>query len=541
MGEEITKESTRRANRIELSYEGHTAILSLKLHGREKLWLLTGWKEEAAPGGTEGVNPTRVYAQAASGIQPTEGAGAASNDNIASGPEKSKYSQPLPDPYDGKSATHEQLDRSLRHRLLLDLAAGREIDSALAERIFGSRAGTGRPTDTAEILAPGEEAPSWVERVFHSLAPIKRTDAETQKIYNRWISRLYVGREKANNEREDFVERFGSIHLDTGRAYERGEDPAESGKISSLFEAMYGEAKKRGIDVKHREFYLPLVWGNSKKEIIEAMSAKMKDVLEAETNAEKREDIQARLDEYKAMLESMTEEEINTALMLNPSFAKMRGFENYDEGIEYGLTPKYDTVEQLAAHYRSKLEEAVANRKFLSELQAAGKIKTVDEAPSTWEAIKTPFSSKGYMAPPELARTLNGLFRDEANLSTGEAAVRNAAGLSKMMQEIKLSAGIPNSPANFFVFGQMVKDLVALDPKTFRAAYASFFTPKTLEFFREHRPFMRMMAESGIDVSNRTGNWKSVYRTFGDIWRGFSEKSHGEHSRMRSTRASTSS
>ncbi|MDX8382982.1 MAG: hypothetical protein R8M45_02800, partial [Ghiorsea sp.] len=59
--------------RVNINYEGHTAVLSLYKSGNKETWLLTGW-HDLPSGGKEGVNPNDTYAQRPSGIQDGVGA-----------------------------------------------------------------------------------------------------------------------------------------------------------------------------------------------------------------------------------------------------------------------------------------------------------------------------------------------------------------------------------------------------------------------------------------------------------------------------------
>lgn len=59
-----------------------------RLTGARQSWLLTGWVNDTAPGGREGVNPSPTYARPPSGIQADEGAGA--RENITESPENLK-------------------------------------------------------------------------------------------------------------------------------------------------------------------------------------------------------------------------------------------------------------------------------------------------------------------------------------------------------------------------------------------------------------------------------------------------------------------
>ena len=59
--------------RFNVSYDGHTAVLSLHRFGNEETWLLTGWDDVESDGANAG-NANDTYASDSSGIRSQEGA-----------------------------------------------------------------------------------------------------------------------------------------------------------------------------------------------------------------------------------------------------------------------------------------------------------------------------------------------------------------------------------------------------------------------------------------------------------------------------------
>ena len=70
--------------RVNVNYDGHTAVLSLHRFGKEETWLLTGW-DDVQSDDASAVNAAGAYAQSPSGIRDTVGAGdkSVAKDDIA--------------------------------------------------------------------------------------------------------------------------------------------------------------------------------------------------------------------------------------------------------------------------------------------------------------------------------------------------------------------------------------------------------------------------------------------------------------------------
>lgn len=67
----------RGGERFNVSYAGHTAVLSLHRFGKEETWLLTGW-DDVVSDGAEAGNASGAYATNPSGIRGKPGADSSS-------------------------------------------------------------------------------------------------------------------------------------------------------------------------------------------------------------------------------------------------------------------------------------------------------------------------------------------------------------------------------------------------------------------------------------------------------------------------------
>lgn len=332
-----------------------------------------------------------------------------------------------------------------------------------------------------------------------AFSPLKRVDPETQTIYKKFKQAQLMGKQRAD-EVAASIKIPESEGLQTIYDFQAGKHTPYTEQLTKTFEGLYKEAQDRGIDLGHLEHYLPQVYQESSSEI------KNKLVDYMLNNGVDR----TAIEDYIAGRKDLPLE-VSNRLKLNPNFSKERVFPDYRTAIAHGLTPKFTNPAQLAGHYVDSLEKAIANRDFLNDLKSKAKILSQQNAPSGWKAIDRNFAPEGFYAPPPLANLLNGLYRDENNLSVAQYLTKGAAETSKKAQEIALSAGLPYSSANFFTIGQTIKEITAGNFKAVVPFVRSNFTSASIKYFEDNAPALRALAKNGVDLSGRIGNYKTLY------------------------------
>lgn len=341
----------------------------------------------------------------------------------------------------------------------------------------------------------------WAKLIGQKINPLNYTDKTTQNIFNNWNTKLLQAEVRANVETDKLKDIPIKDGMDTIFDYEIGKPTAYSKRIKDKFDSLREEARKRGVDLGFRENYLPHVY--------------------AETSAEVREKIRKYLVDRGLSEETinayengeMLSDEIVRVLKINPFFSKERVFPTYKIAMEYGLTPKYTTVQQLVGHYVKEMETIVANNELVQELESAGKILPFEDAPVlTWQTVNLPFSQKGYMAPPPVARVINGLFGIQ-----DPSFWTYLAKLSKKMQEIALSAGIPYTTINFFAIGQLIKEVTAGNFKATNAFFRANFNRKSMDWLQENRNYMYMMARQGVNLRKTVDSWENLHTNFSNL------------------------
>jgi hypothetical protein len=341
--------------------------------------------------------------------------------------------------------------------------------------------------------------PKVLTNAAESIAPIKNQNPVVQSTFKTWTRELLVAEEKANKQLAKIPK--VADNFDTILKYEKGIPTKFTSTIKKEFDTLFRKAKEAGVKIGYKENYIPQVYQNTLEEVKTATAKYMKD----------NGVVGLELDRYLDGIKELPDI-ISKRLKLNPFFSKERAFPDYTTAIKYGLTPKYTEPSQLLANYSSELDKTVANRKFLDDLVFKGQVATVERAGESWEALTLPFSPKGYYAPPELAKMLNGMFRNEELLGAGATAIKGVATLSRTMQEAVLSAGVPKTNINFFAIGQLIKNLTAGELKSAVAFIRSNFNKASINFLQDNGEYLEKMANQGIDILKRVDSYDNIYK-----------------------------
>jgi alkylated DNA nucleotide flippase Atl1 len=338
-----------------------------------------------------------------------------------------------------------------------------------------------------------------------TMFPIKNLDEKTQTIFRDWKRQLLVTRELAN---EQFLKL--NIPKEQGMKiindFQAGRKTEFTEQIKKIFDDLFKQAQEKGFDFRYRENYLPQVYKETPAEIREKLEKYF---------ADQGLD-QKMIQDYLDGVIELPEDVVKT-LKLNPSFEKQRTFPTYEVAQKYGLTPKYENPAQLASHYKEQMEIAVANKNFIKELVAEGKVLPEADAPKSWTEIKLQVEGNRYFAKEEFAEIINGQMREADKLGIVDLAVKGVAKTSKFMQEVALSAGVPKTSVNFFAIGQAIKALTAGDVKMAgEVLLRSNFNKASIKFFQDNANVIKEMASEGVDVSKRLGDYKDMYETLSD-------------------------
>jgi hypothetical protein len=287
---------------------------------------------------------------------------------------------------------------------------------------------------------------------------------------------------------------------ETIKALEGSANPTQTSQIfRNEFDSAYKAAQDAGLDVGYIDDYLTHIWKESPQAVKEKFASASKSF----------------------------------------KFAKDRTIPTYEEGIKLGLTPKYDTPQQILGHYTQKLEEVKANIKFFNDLKDQGFIvpASVGANNPSFKAItgagfpkSTSIVGKGekvigaWYAPREIVDDINKVF----GINESPKALSVAANVSGKVQDILLSGGIPKTPVNAFTFAQITKEILG---GNFRSPLKSFVTSlsegATRKFFSRNVDQIIKMQKNGIDLRSGfsiedladRGTIKNVFgNNLGEAW-----------------------
>ncbi len=325
-----------------------------------------------------------------------------------------------------------------------------------------------------------------------NLAPLKFLDQGNADTFRQWNSDNIIGKEFANNTYQ--TTKIDGDGMNLINRYQAGEPNPQ---IKGIFDQLFNEANKRGVEVPYRQNYVPQVYKGTYNDVQKSIAKYLTDNGVTDEQA---------LEYIKGI--NPLPNEVALRLKLSPNFEKERVFPDYKTAQEYGLVPKYQTVSELAAHYRGELEKAVANNKLIDTLKKRGVLKPADSqfAPSDWQIVNTEFSGPKLMkAPPNVAKVINNIFADPNARGLFGTLVKGVGETSAAAQNIVLSAGAPGSNVNFFAIGQLNKELTSGNAKAAKAFLQTNSKSSTVKYFNNNKDTIMRMANQGIDVTNRMG------------------------------------
>ena len=385
--------------------------------------------------------------------------------------------------------------------------AGREVHPGTQEE----KVAAGRPPSVEEqpwnpeaVATPAKE--SLLAQAKRTLNPLKAQDRVVQQDFQMWDREIKIARERANQEAQHLKGIPEKEGLVTAIAYEKGAPASMAARIKERFSTLGQEAKSKGLEFDERPNYLHHAGYKEDATTVRSAAAQyMKD-----QGVE-----QSVIDSY---LQGAAElpQEMSRRLRLNPTFTKRRVFPDIETAMAYGLTPKYTHPAQMVAAYAHDMGVSVANKRLIDNLIEHGKILPSNAAPSGWKPISLNFAPKGVSAEPKLAEMLNGYFRDENTLTFGQRIAKRAGRISRLGQEITLSAGVPYTQVNFFSISQGIKELTAGNVKAAIPFLRSNFEGASARYFVEHAPTLRKMASEGLDLSSHLGQYEDIYRNMAE-------------------------
>lgn len=151
-------------------------------------------------------------------------------------------------------------------------------------------------------------------------------------------------------------------------------------------------------------------------------------------------------------------------LSQNTPFSLQRLIKTYSEGIDAGLTPKFNTVSDLVGAYETSINKVIADRQFFSYLKSSNLIKPTEKAAKDWVTLNpdrfpvmSGETSQVYKASPKLAEYINNYLDNPNNMTA------KVANLGTDLKNIILSAGVPHTGINSMGAMTLVRNTLATD------------------------------------------------------------------------------
>lgn len=203
-------------------------------------------------------------------------------------------------------------------------------------------------------------------------------------------------------------------------------------------------------------------------------------------------------------------------LQTSTGAANPRAFNSYQEAAQFGLTPKYSSLDQIIGTNAGSASRATVNRQAVESGLKSGIFDVYPD--KGWSPVVGFTDNQGNQiyAQKSVADTLNGITQK----GTGglEKALSKTAKASGKLQDVMLQGGLPGTNFNFFTFGQGVKDTTrnigkaTLHPvqavKQETNLIGDFFRGKngTIKRFAkpENQAFVKEMADRGLYINPQT-------------------------------------
>lgn len=239
--------------------------------------------------------------------------------------------------------------------------------------------------------------------------------------------------------------------------YQAGDRTGDYAKVEQIMNDLYQREQEAGITYGQQDNYLYQAWEDS---------------------------------------DSIVRQKLGEYVGSQPSFTQERFLENYQAGIDAGLTPKFKTMEELIRARVNASLRAIANKEYFADQLQNGVIAPVSEVSGDSNFAKLISSPDKIMlgdkevigpfaAPKPLARVINNVTQPPSPLLEIPARI-----VSKS-KNIILSSGVPNTGLSFQGWNMNSKALQAGGmlniPKNQLKTGDFLLRPnKALEFTREH-------------------------------------------------------
>lgn len=241
-------------------------------------------------------------------------------------------------------------------------------------------------------------------------------DNEVRDAFQLWVNSRNASKVEGFIRKKDFVD-LDNLGMDGIFAFQKGEKVGNFSAVKKFFDDKRAEViKKTGEDFGYKQDYLPQIWDNTDEEIQRVFGNRLSK-------------------KSPFMLKSL--------------------IKDYQEGVNLGLKPRFQTISDLAGWYEEKANKLIADHEFFSYLSKNGFIGTSGKSQPGWKSLDPDRFPKikvnvdgqtysgAYQAPPELADIINNYLRDPQ-----VKWLETIANYVSRVKNIALNFGIPWTGVN---------------------------------------------------------------------------------------------
>lgn len=249
----------------------------------------------------------------------------------------------------------------------------------------------------------------------------------TKRMFADWVNTRKASRVEGVIKSREFQD-LDSKGLGGILEFQSGKKGSYS-KVTGYFDAKYDELKKAGVKMGYKQEYLPQLWADSPEKV---------------------------------------QQVLGNRLGKRASFTLQSVIKDYQEGIDLGLTPRFNKISDLVGWYESTANKSLADINFFKTLTKENLIMSHGKAPRDWVTldadrfpalkVMTPEGaySGTYKAPPELAEMVNNYLRNP-QLPWLESIANYASRVKNMV----LSFGIPYTGINAHGFNILARSTLS--------------------------------------------------------------------------------
>ena len=249
---------------------------------------------------------------------------------------------------------------------------------------------------------------------------------ETEDLFRGWVNTRRAAPLEGLAQARQFRQ-LDSEGMEGIFQFQKNKNPAFA-PVKAYFDTKYKSLAQQGVRMGYKPEYLPQLWANSEKEVVETLGQ---------------------------------------FLTKNPSFTFASVIKNYEQGIAAGLKPRFNKVSDLVGWYETKANKALADRRFFDTLLKAGHIQPAETAPKGWVRINAEGFPKDkvntdvgmidrtYSAPKDLAQSIDNYLKHD------EGIIKRAADYVSSVKNIGLSAGVPGTAMNAHGYNIFIRGLMS--------------------------------------------------------------------------------